>query len=140
MNTFKFRQDYNNLAKIIVFLIKENYKNVFFEIKNNLNYLITLSKINQLEIIYEEIIQEKKLSLFFESLHKYLLISFNKNKDLCFRIIKGLISEGIDIPVSYWMQYLDIVFDLPEKSLIFDFIDVINIQVTIRNIIFLFFV
>lgn len=129
MNTFKFRQDYNNLEKIIVFFIKENYKNVFFEIKNNLNYLTTLSKITQLEHIYEEILQNNKLSLFFDSVHKYLVISFSKNKDLCFRIIKGLISEGFDIPIHCWMQYLNIVFDLPEKNLIFDLVAIINIQV-----------
>lgn len=129
MNTFKFKQDFNNLAKIIIFFIKENFKNVFFEIKNNLNYLTTLNKITQLENIYEEIVQDQKLSIFFESIHKFLVISFKKNKDLCFRIIKGLISEKFDIPVNCWMQYLDIVFDLPEKNLIFDLIGIVNIQV-----------
>ena len=129
MNTFKFRQDFSNLAKIILYFINGNYKNVFFEIKNNLNYLTTQGKINQLEIIYEEILKEKKLCLFYDSIHKYLIISFKENKDLCFRIVKGLISEGFDIPVHNWGQYLNIVFDLPDKSIIFDITAIINIQV-----------
>lgn len=130
MNTYKFRQDFSNLTKIMLFFIKENYKNVYFEIKNNLNYLTTLSKISQLNFIYEEIMKEKKLSLFYDSIHRYIISSFKKYNHLCFRILKGLISESFDIPISNMIQYLNIVFDLPDKNLVFDLTAMIKIQVS----------
>jgi len=129
MNKLKFKQDFNNLEKVIIYFIKNNYKNIYFEIKNNLNYLTTLNRFSQLENIYDEILREKQSSIFFESISKYILLNIHKNKHFCLEIIRSLISEGFDIPVSNWTYYLNLIFDSPEKNLIFDFIKIINIKV-----------
>jgi len=134
MNTLKFKQDFNNLTKVMIVFIDNNFKNVYFEIKNNLNYLTTLKKFTQLEEIYREILNGKKLNLFFEPINKYLILNIHKNKDFCYEIIKNLIIEGFDIPVNVWIEYMNLIFDSPEKNLIFDFIKIININV---NLIFL---
>lgn len=131
MNTLKFKQDFNNLTKVMIVFIENNYKNVYFEIKNNLNYLTTLKKFNQLEEIYRELLKEKKLSLFFEPINKYLILNIHKNKDFSYEIIKSLINEGFDIPVNVWIEYMNLIFDSPEKNLIFDFIKIISIKVSI---------
>ena len=133
MNTLKFKQDFNNLTKVIIYFISNNYKMVYYEIKNNLNYLTTLNKFSFLEKIYEEISKEKKLSLFFEAINKFLLINFHKNKSFCFELVKNLINENFDIPINNWIEYLNLFFDSPEKDLIFDFLKIIKIKVNSKS-------
>ncbi len=129
MNTLKFSQDFINLTKVIIFFIRENYKNVYFEIKNHLNYLTTLNKTSQLEEIYREILKEKKLGLFFEPASKYLILNVHKNKDFFYELIINLMKEGFDIPINFWIEVVNLIFDSPEKNLIFEFIKIINIRV-----------
>jgi hypothetical protein len=37
--------------------------------------------------------------------------------------------EGFDIPINFWIEVVNLIFDSPEKNLIFEFIKIINIRV-----------
>lgn len=129
MNTLKFKQDFNSLAELIIYFIKKSYKNVYFEVKNNLNYLTTFNKFPQLEKIYTEFLNAKVLNVFFEQINKYILLNFHKNKAFCLELIKGLIYESFDIPLNNLINYLNAIFEIPEKDFLLEIIKIIPIKV-----------
>lgn len=130
MNKLKFNQNFSDLSELIIYFVRKDYKNVYFEIKENLNYLLTFNKFEVLEKIFEEFLIEKKLNLFFDSLNKFLILKIHKNNNFCLQLIKSLIEvELFNIPLNNLINYFNCIFDSPEKDMIFDLIKIIKIQV-----------